>query len=1278
MSSESFIHLRCPTAYSLGEASIPPERIMELAKADGQAAIAVTDSNLMLGAVRAYRAAEKEGVRPIMGVEILVENDVTDPQEVGEDGQVNMPPPPLSKILLLAENEEGYGNIMALLSDAYTLNHVQRFDSTGSKADKAAIKQSWLRDDPSRVKGVIALSGVEGHDASGREWGEIPRALAGLYSVPDENGTVRETPAQRAKKSLLFYRSVFGDNFLLEVQRTGMPHETEIVNGMLRLSVASGQKAVATHSMLFENREDYFFNEALSSANDGKNLSLLSPGRKSAFTREMKFQTTAEMEELWSDVPAVLDNAREIAKRVNLTLDLNVNKLPHYQVEKGETEASVFAREAKAGLDRRLEILFPDEDVRAAQRGEYDARLNHEIDVISRMEFAGYYMIVADFVRFAKDQGIAVGPGRGSGVGSVAAYALGITGVDPIPNGLLFERFLNIERKSMPDFDIDFCIDRRDEVVDYLRRKYGAESVSRVAAVGMIKARSAVQKACRVLEVHNRDAMSITRLIKDGPNVTLDDALSESAELSRILDSTPIFRKVASLAFQMEGLPAVIGKHASGVLVAPGRLKDFLPLYTPSPTDEVISMLDKDDAEAAGMVKFDLLSLATMTAVQDMQNRINQRPEFADKKLNFDTLPPNDPKAYELLASGNAVGLFQVESKGMRNLLTQFNPSNLADITALISLYRPGPMDLIPDFIAMRNGEAPVEYPHAALEPILRETMGIAVYQEQVMQIAQVMGGYTLGRADNLRRAMGKKKKEVMAKEREAFVAGAVANTTLPVEGKPGEFHVFTEEKANEVFDFMERFAEYGFNKSHAAAYATICYWTAWAKAHYPVEFYTAMLNIHRDSPDKMAPMMEDARANGVEILQPDINKSHALFAVEKVVGDDGVEREAVRYGLGAVKSVGAAAERLVQIRNRFGEFESYADLRRKAVMSVGAASKTAISKTVFSQLCVCGALDPLGVREDIKAAIEYKEAEKYINKIKKAATSAGASLIPGVLLGSGDADQMSAMKAVPEPEWPKDAPRWTEVETLNAEFKAFGMYFNADPAAAIIRSMGGLPSARELSDLGDQDVDSVVLVAGSVREIRTNKSKKGEMAHLTISDGSGVTRDITLFAEQWAQFKGRVKVGNFIVSHAKVQADRRGEDYPVQMTAQEFFTEAEAREKIADRVTIECSSATLRSIEPVIRKAEKELAEGDKKAPGMGITVVMSQTPTSEFRYRGTLPFRVRASAEVLDALTQTLGADAVKVEYRAKFPEYKPQFTRKPNGGQGGNRGRNYSKSQ
>ncbi len=1071
----SYVHLRIHTEYSIVDGSLRVDAAVAAARADSQGALAISDLNNLFAGVRFYRSARDAGVKPILGCDLRLAN----PEAAASDESTSL--------LLLAMNRQGYLNLCQLLSRAWL---------EGQRGGQAQARWSWLADEGLH-EGLIALCG-------GRQ-GAIGRALLAGDS-------------QRAERLAGAHRAVFGDRFYLEVQRSGHADCERHVAATARLAEQMDIPLVATHPVQFLSRDDFEAHEARVCIAEGETLA--NPRRLRRFTPEQYFKTREEMGSLFADLPVALENSVQIACRCNLSLELGRPRLPHFPVPDGVQLADYFRAQAQQGLERRLQQAYPDEALRAQQRARYVQRLDFELATIAQMGFEGYFLIVADFINWAKDHGCPVGPGRGSGAGSLVAYSLRITDLDPLQYKLLFERFLNPERVSMPDFDIDFCQENRDRVIDYVKQKYGADAVSQIATFGTLAARAALRDAGRVQELGYTFCDQLAKLIpnKPGTHVSIDQAVEAEPQLKQRMQDEEEVRQLLQLARQIEGLPRNIGMHAGGVLIAPGKLTDFCPLYAQPGSHDAVSQYDKDDVEAIGLVKFDFLGLATLT-ILDLAVCNIRRNHPSMESFRLEDIPLDDPATYQLMARGDTVAVFQLESRGMQGMLRDARPDRFEDIIALVALYRPGPMDLIPSYCQRKAGVEAIEYPDPRMQPVLEETYGIMVYQEQVMQVAQVIGGYSLGGADLLRRAMGKKKAEEMARHRGIFAEGAARNGIAP-------------EKANEIFDLMEKFAGYGFNKSHAAAYALLAVQTAWLKAHYPAEFMAANMSIALDDTDKLKVLVDDARAMGLNILLPDVNQGQWRF--------EAVDARTIRYALGAIKGTGRSAiEAIIEARDAHGPFASLMDFAERV-------DRARINRRVLEALVRAGAFDNLDPdRATLLAAVGMA-----MEHAAQRAEHAGQ----GGLFDSLSHEHAAAPQPPRQPPW--DLRRRLAEEKTAVGFVLSGHLFDAH--AAEVRRF----APRQLAELSESR-DSV-LVAGIVAAVRVVQGQRGRAAIVSLEDRSGILEAV-LSERLLDTVRALLREDELLVFQGRASADRFSGGLRFQVDA--AWTLEQARERLGQRI---------------------------------------------------------------------------------------------------------------
>jgi DNA polymerase-3 subunit alpha len=1066
-----FVHLHLHSEYSLADSTIRIPELVARCAALGQPAVAITDRNNLFSLVKFHKAAEGAGVKPVTGADVTVADADGTPWQ----------------LTLLCRDRSGYLQLSHLLSRAWMEGH---------RHDGVVLRPQWLAEgmDGSGVDGLFAIAGRH--------------SLAGQLVAANRH--------DQAEQALRGWQSIFDDRLHLELTRCGLPGEDAFNDFALDAAASCGIPVVASNEVRFLQRDGFDAHEARVCIASGRVLD--DPRRPRDYSAEQYLKSSDDMAALFADVPDALDNTVELARRCNFELSLGTYYLPAFPVPSDHTLESWIRSEAHDGLERRLQKQPLAE---GHTRESYVARLDRELDVIVGMGFPGYFLIVADFINWAKDHGIPVGPGRGSGAGSLVAWALGITDLDPIPYDLLFERFLNPERVSMPDFDIDFCMDRRDEVIDYVAAKYGRDRVSQIITYGTMAAKAVVRDAGRVLGYPYGFVDGIAKLVPMTLGIGLEDALGRtdksrkddawrSDELIARYNDEDDVRDLLDLALQLEDLTRNAGKHAGGVVIAPSPLSEFCPLHAEHDGHGAgrnpVTQFDKDDVEAVGLVKFDFLGLRTLTIIDWAVKAINvRRQSTGEAALDIAALPLEDTATYELFARGDTVAVFQFESRGMRELLKRAKPDRFDDLIALVSLYRPGPMDLIPDFIERKHGRQEVEYPHPLLEPVLAPTYGVVVYQEQVMQTAQILAGYSLGGADLLRRAMGKKKLEEMAKERAKFEAGARQN------------HGLEPRASGPIFDLLEKFAGYGFNKSHAAAYALVSYQTAWLKAHYPAEFMAAVLSSDMDNTDKVVMFLDEARALGLTVLPPDVNASTYMF---EAIDDDASATQGrsgtIRYGLGAVKGVGrGACEAIADERAKDGAYTDILDFCRRV-------DSTRLNKRVLEALVNAGALDALGSNRPSLHA-QLPEALKATEQLAREKESGQNSLFGAAFMGDAAEPRNDAPALRIEL---TELPDWPLVQKLQGERDTLGHYLSGHPVDPYREELKQLVG----HDLGDLDAlwqnrpqearsgwrpEMNVVVAGQVVGMR----RKGEsQAFVQLEDGRG-RLETAFFSEAFLEY---------------------------------------------------------------------------------------------------------------------------------------------------------------
>jgi DNA polymerase-3 subunit alpha len=1116
-----FVHLRLHTEFSIVDGTNRIDETVKTAAGDQQPALAITDLNNLFGAIKFYKAARGAGVKPIIGAEILL-------QGLAKDSAM------LSRMVVLVQNHQGYLNLCELLARAWTRNVVKA---------QGACKLEWLRE---FGQGLIVLSGAQA--------GPVGQALV-------------QGDAQRASDMALELASIFPHRFYVELQRAGRPDDEAHVAAAVQLAAGLKLPVVATHPVQFTQEDDYEAHEARVCISDGEILG--NQRRVRRFTREQYFKSQAAMEQLFADVPSAIANTLEIAKRCNLVLELGKPRLPDYPTPNGMPIEEYFRFASHEGLGERMLHLYPDAAQRDKEMPRYVQRLDFEIQTILKMGFPGYFLIVGDFINWAKNNGCPVGPGRGSGAGSLVAYSLKITDLDPLQYNLLFERFLNPERVSMPDFDIDFCQSNRDRVIDYVKEKYGKEAVSQIATFGTMAARAAIRDVGRVLDMSYTFCDGISKLIpnKPGQHITIDGAIKAEPILAERLAKEDEVKTLLGLAQKLEGLTRNVGMHAGGVLIAPGKLTDFTPLYQQPGSDSAVSQYDKDDVEAAGLVKFDFLGLATLTILEIAKDFIRAR-HAGQEAFAFENIALDDPHTYKLFTDGKTEAVFQFESRGMQGMLRDAKPSRLEDLIALNALYRPGPMDLIPTFVARKNGREPVEYPHPLVAEMLSETYGIMVYQEQVMQTAQILGGYSLGGADLLRRAMGKKKAEEMAEHRQIFRAGAAKNG-------------IGEDKADEIFDLMEKFAGYGFNKSHAAAYSLLAYHTGWLKVHYTAEFFCANMTVEMDDTDKLRVLFEDAQKNfGLTFEPPDVNRGFYRF--------EPISDKVIRYGLGAVKGTGQQAiDAIVKAREEGGAFKSLYDFCCRV-------DRTRLNKRTVEALIKAGAFDSLQLnRASLIASVD--RAFDFANACEANANQGG-------LFDMADSHAASTQ----EPPL-VDALPWGVKERLTFEKTAIGFYLSGhlfDEVALEVRRF----VKRRVDDL--IDTREPQLLAGIVNDFRVINGQRGKLALFKLDDKSG-TIEATADESVINAHRHLLKDDELIIVMAKLQPDRFSGGFRLNVNQVWDLATARCRFGKFLRVAVNGKAPDIRRLVGEF-PPKRELSEQGELVRGLNVRLALSRNGAS------------------------------------------------------------------
>jgi DNA polymerase-3 subunit alpha len=1154
-----FVHLRLHTEYSLLDGIVRVPELMAAVAGAGMPAVALTDQSNLFAMVKFYKEAQGAGVKPLIGVDAWI-----------RDGERSS-----SRIVFLCQNLVGYRHLTQLVTRSFL---------EGQQRGAPMLERAWLERD--MLEGLIVLSG-------GAE-GDIGQALA--RGKEDE-----------AARCLARWQALCGDRFYLEVQRTGRAGEPVYSEAVLDLAQERGVAAVATNDVRFLTRSEFEAHEARVCIHDGALLADTSRARR--YSEEQYLKTPDEMAELFADVPELLVNTVEVAKRCSLEIKLGASMLPAYPVPAGSTIEQFLRDESQHGLDERLRQAGALHGV-SPDAAAYGERLALELGVICSMGFAGYFLIVADFIRWARENGVPVGPGRGSGAGSLVAFALGITDLDPIEHDLLFERFLNPERVSMPDFDVDFCMEGRDRVIEYVAKKYGRERVSQIITYGTLAAKAVVRDVGRVLGHNYGYVDKIAKLIPFEIGITLDKALTQEEELRRLYDGDEDVRELIDLARTLEGLARNAGTHAGGVVIAPSVLTDFTPLYCEEGSTTPVTQFDKDDVEAAGLVKFDFLGLRTLTIIDWAVRDINaQRSRTGEPEVVMSALPMDDPATYQMLKSCKTTAVFQLESRGMKDLIRRLQPDRFGDIVALVALFRPGPLQsgMVDDFIARKHDTtgATIDYLHPDLRPVLEATYGVILYQEQVMQIAQILAGYTLGGADLLRRAMGKKKPEEMAKQRSVFVNGAVARGVR-------------EAQATMIFDLMEKFAGYGFNKSHSAAYALLSYQTAWLKAHYPAAFMAAVLSSDMDKTDKVVTLIDECAGMNLIVEPPDVNESVYAF---KVSGP-----KSIRYGMGAIKGVGASAvDAIIEERTANGLYRSLPDLCRRVDLQ-------RVNRRVFEALIRSGSLDRIGAnRASLTAQLDR-------------AVHLGEQNSRAMSVGQVDLFGLNAAEDTRIEEW-------TDAQRLAGERETLGLFLTGHPITPYEPDLKFLVGAR-LADVGGAKPAPLKQAPGVERSWSTAKGRPATVAGLVLEirrrpnrvtlilDDRTGRLEVSLFEETFQQHRDIIVKDAILVVDGSLRYDDFIEAWRLQ--AKSLMDIDRARERFARRLWLKWPAAF---DGPSGMNRFEEMLKPYTRGP-CGVSVVISRSDYSGRLNLGDA-WSIRPTRELLDKLSAVVGRDGWHLVY-------------------------------
>ncbi|MFV8833735.1 DNA polymerase III subunit alpha [Aquisalimonas sp. APHAB1-3] len=1168
--ANQFVHLNVHTEFSLVDGIVRIKPLVKTAAETGMPAVAITDQGNLFGMVKFYKAALNAGVKPLVGADLCV-----------EDADA---PGGYSRCTMLCRDSTGYTTLTRLISRSYL---------DGQQGERPVVQRAWIEQDH---QGVIVLSG--GKD------GDVGRALL-------------RNDSEQARARLAFWRSLFPDSYYLELHRCGRPGDEDHLHAAVALAGETDTPVVATNAVRFLNADDFEAHEARVCIHEGRALN--DSRRPREFTDEQYLRTPEEMVALFEDLPEAIDNTVEIARRCNLELTLDKDYLPDFPIPEGLTIAEYLAQESHRGLEERLPRLIdmnaPDAE---AHKAQYVERLERELGVINQMGFPGYFLIVADFIRWAKAEDIPVGPGRGSGAGSLVAYALEITDLDPLRYDLLFERFLNPERVSMPDFDVDFCMEKRDRVIDYVADKYGREKVSQIATHGTMAARAVVRDVGRVLGHGYGFVDRIAKLIPFEIGMTLDKALEQEPELKERYDNDEEVGTLLNLGMKLEGVARNVGKHAGGVVIAPTPLTDFTPLYCEPNGQGLATHYDKDDVEAVGLVKFDFLGLRTLTIIDWTVKAVNAiKSERGEDLLDINTVPLDDRASFDLLKRCATTAVFQLESRGMKDLIKRLQPDSFEDIIALVALFRPGPLQsgMVDDFISRKHGHSQVAYPtpelqHPDLEEVLKPTYGVILYQEQVQRIAQVLAGYSLGGADLLRRAMGKKKPEEMAKQREIFLKGATENG-------------LTEAHAEGIFDLMEKFAGYGFNKSHSAAYALLSYQTAWLKAHYPAPFMAAVLSSDMDHTDKVVTLIEECRAMGLEVLPPDINRSDFQFRA--------ADERTVVYGIGAIKGVGQSAiEALVSERDATGPYADLYDLCRRVDLR-------RVNRRVLEALVRAGCLDSIGANRATLLS--------HIGPALKAAEQtgrndeAGQTDMFGVAIGGGEAEADAGVELPALPEW-------DEEERLAGEKETLGLFLTGHPISRYEPELERIVTGR-ISELGSGNGnggegrrEKSVVTAGLVMSLRVRNTQSGnKMAFLVLDDRTGRI-EVSLFTEAYRKYGELVGKDKLLIVEGSLGYDDFSDSWRV--SADKVYDIGDIREVYARRLVLRMRRDQLgNGAMDHLQEALSPFREG--QCP----VWLEYECPDASAVLRFGDEWRVRPTDELIKRLGGLSGEGNVRVEY-------------------------------
>lgn len=1158
MAEPRFIHLNIHSDYSMIDGLAKTGPLVKKVASMNMPAMAITDFTNLCGLVKFYGSAHGAGVKPIVGADFLMESEL-----LGDE---------LASLTILARNNTGYQNLTLLISEAY---------QKGYGAQGPTIQRDWLIN---HKEGLIILSG-------GRK-GDV-----GKFLLRGNNVLVEQ--------ALEFWQTHFPDSFYLELIRTGRQDEESYLHAAVQLATEKSLPVVATNDVRFISSEDFDAHEIRVAIHDG--YTLADPKRPKLYSPQQYLRSEDEMCELFADIPEALQNSVEIAKRCNVTIRLGEYFLPQFPTGDMSTEDYLVKR-SKEGLEERLAFLFPDPEVRAQRRPEYDERLDVELKVINQMGFPGYFLIVMEFIQWSKDNNVPVGPGRGSGAGSLVAYSLKITDLDPLEFDLLFERFLNPERVSMPDFDVDFCMEKRDRVIDHVAEMYGRDAVSQIITFGTMAAKAVIRDVGRVLGHPYGFVDRISKLVPPDPGMTLEKAFAAEPQLGEVYEADEEVRALIDMARILEGVTRNAGKHAGGVVIAPTKITDFAPLYCDPEGNNPVTQFDKNDVEYAGLVKFDFLGLRTLTIIDWALGMINPRNEKKGKPpVDIAAIPLDDQKSFDMLQRSETTAVFQLESRGMKDLIKRLRPDSFEDMIALVALFRPGPLQsgMVDNFIDRKHGREAISYPdvewqHESLQPVLEPTYGIILYQEQVMQIAQVLAGYTLGGADMLRRAMGKKKPEEMAKQRSVFEEGAVKN------GIDAELSM-------KIFDLVEKFAGYGFNKSHSAAYALVSYQTLWLKAHYPAEFMAAVMTADMDNTEKVVGLVDECWRMGLKVLPPDINSGLYHFHVN----DEGE----IVYGIGAIKGVGEGPIEAILEARKDGYFKDIFDLCART-------DTKKLNRRVMEKLIMSGAFDRLGPhRAALMSSLE--------DALKAADQHAKAEAI-------GQADMFGVLAEAPEQVERSYAniPKWQDEIILEGERETLGLYLTGHPINRYLKEIERYTHGLRLKDVNPTPRGQMTTVVGLVLASKVITTKRGNRIGVcTLDDRSG-RLEIMLFSDALERYQHLLEQDRILIASGQVSFD----DFSggLKMVVRELLDISEAREKYARGLAISLTDGQID--EQLLHRLRGAL---EPHRSGTIPVHLYYQKDDARARMRFGATWRVTPTDTLLTDLRTLLGNEQVELEF-------------------------------